>query len=103
VQHKQFTNGQPVLVRVYASQQCKWTHGTILRSTGPVSYIIKLPNGLTWRHYQDQLKLCSELKPTTQLNESIETVPQDMLSVPSISVSSDLTDSTFSDSSKTQT
>ena len=38
VQLKQLGNGQSVLVHVY-SQQYKWTRGTILRSTSPVSYI----------------------------------------------------------------
>ena len=96
VQPKQFANGQSVLVRVY-NQQCKWTRGKILRSTGPVSYIVKLSNGLTWRRHQDQLKSCS-VPITVQSTELPETVPQDMLSAPSTFVSSELPDSVSSNS-----
>ena len=96
VQPKQFANGRLVLVRVY-NQQCKWTRGKILRSTGPVSYIVKLSNGLTWRRHQDQLKSCS-VPITVQSTELPETVPQDMLSAPSTFVSSELPDSVSSNS-----
>ena len=61
MQPKQYAKGQSVLVRVYG-QRYKWTRGTILRSTGPVSYIVKLLNGLTWRRHQDQLKSCLDPK-----------------------------------------
>ena len=52
-----FTVGQSVLVRVYG-QTHKWTRGSILKSTGSLSYVIKLPNGSTCRCHQDQLKSC---------------------------------------------
>ena len=52
VQLKQFSPDQSVLVRVYG-QQHKWIRGTILRSTSPVSYIVKLSNRTTWRCHQD--------------------------------------------------
>ena len=59
-----------------------------------VSYIVKLPNGMTWRRYQDQLKSCSEqitqpnqppihdsiseallTAPSTRQQSSLQTVP----------------------------
>ena len=43
VQSRTFSQGQSVLIRVYG-QKRKWTCGTILKPTGPVSYIMKLPN-----------------------------------------------------------
>ena len=62
VQPEQFEIGPSVLVRVY-NQPYKWTRGTILSSIGPVSYIVRISNGFTWRRHQDQLKICSETKP----------------------------------------
>ena len=47
------------LICIYG-QKRKWTCGTILKPTGPVFYIVKLPDGMTWRHHQSQLKSCSE-------------------------------------------
>ena len=77
VQLKQFEKGQSVVVCVYG-QQYKWTRGTILRSTGPVSYMVRLSNGLTWRHHQDQLKSYSETKSVSP-NKLPETVPKTFL------------------------
>jgi len=76
--------------------------GTILRSTGPVSYIVKLLNGLMWRRHQDQLKSCVEPKTVTS-NKLPETVHQDMLFAPFSSVSSVFTDSIPVQSSDTKT
>ena len=66
VQSRTFSQGQSVLIRIYR-QKRKWTCGMILKPTGPVSYIVKLPSGTTWRRHQDQLKSCSEL--ITQPNQ----------------------------------
>ena len=62
VQPKLFEKGQSVVVHVY-NQQYKWTCGTVLRSTGPVSCVVRLSNGLTWQRHQDQLKSSSESEP----------------------------------------
>ena len=75
-----FTVGQPVLIRVYG-QNHKWTHGSILKSTGPLCYVIKLPNGSTCRRYQDQLKSCRE-QVTAPAQNIPDTVPPDLLTVP---------------------
>ena len=101
VQPKQFEKGQSVLVRVYG-QQYKWTHGTILRSTGPVSYIVRLSNGLTWRRHHDQLKSCPETKSVSP-NKLPETVPQDLLTAPSGYTSTELTGPVSSQSSVSPT
>ena len=47
VKSRRFEKGQSVLICVYG-QNRKWTYRTILKPTGPVSYIVKLPNGKTW-------------------------------------------------------
>ena len=53
----------------------------LLNSTGPLSYIVKLPNGTTGRCHQDQLKSCREqVTAPTQLPD---TVPPDLLTVSS--------------------
>jgi len=58
VQPKQYAKGQSVLV----GQHYKWTRGTILRSTGPVSYIVKLLNGdvtkINLKVVQNQKLIC---------------------------------------------
>jgi len=76
-----FADGQSVLVRVYGHNH-KWTRGTILKSTGPLSYIVKLPNDTTWRCHQDQLKHCQE-QLTTPTEQLPDTVPADLLAAPS--------------------
>jgi len=76
-----FTDGQSVLVRVYGHNH-KWTCGTIFKSTGPLSYIVKLPNGTTWQCHQDHLKHCRE-QLTTPTEQLPDTVPADLLVVPS--------------------
>ena len=98
MQSKQYAKDQSVLVHVYGHSY-KWSRGTILRSTGPVSYIVKFSNGLIWRRHQDQLESC--LEPKTDMSYDLpETVPQ---ATPSSSVSSELTDSMSLQSSDSET
>ena len=68
--------------RIYG-QNRKWTYRTILKPTGPVSYIVQLPNGTTWCRHQDQLKTLSE--QMTPLDQSVTHViiPKALLSTPS--------------------
>ena len=75
-----FTVSQPVLIRVYGHNH-KWTRGSILKSTGSLSYVIKLPNGSTCRRHQDQLKSCQE-QVTAPAQNIPDTVPPDLLTVP---------------------
>ena len=83
VPSRTFSQGQSVLIRIYG-QNRKWTYGTILRSTGPVSYIVKLPNGITWRRHQDQLKSCSvQITPPNQ-PPNHDSTPQALLTAPSL-------------------
>ena len=83
VKSRTFSKGQSVLIRVYG-QNRKWTYGTILKPTGPVSYIVQLPNGTTWRRHHDQLKTVSE--QMTPLDQSVTHVitPKALLSTPSL-------------------
>ena len=74
--------GQLVLIRIYG-QNRKWTYGTILKPTGPVSYIVKLPNGKTWRRHQDQLKACSEQITPPHQSVTHDITPTALLTTPS--------------------
>ena len=47
--------GERVFVRNYALGD-KWLPGVILRQTGPVSYLVALPNGQERRVHQDQVR-----------------------------------------------
>ena len=58
-----------------------------------MSYIVRLSNGLTWRHHHDQLKSCTETKSVSP-NKLPETVPQDLLTTPSGYTFTELTDPT---------
>ena len=60
----------------------------IVKATGQVSYvyIVKLPNGTTWRHHQDQLKSCRD-QVTTPSEQLPDTVSSELLTAPSVSIS----------------
>ena len=81
VKSQPFMKGQSVLVCVYG-QTHKWASGTILKSTGPVLYVVKLANGTTWQHHQDQLKSCLE-QIASSPDQLLDTVPPDLLMAPS--------------------
>ena len=52
---------------------------------------MRLSNGFTWRHHQDQLQSCSETKPVTP-KEFPETDLQDLLTAPLGYTTAELTD-----------
>ena len=52
--------------------------------------MVKLSNGTTGRHHQDQLKSCQE-QLTTPPDQFSDTVPPDLLTAPSVSNSSNHT------------
>ena len=81
--HSQLVN-QFQLLCVYG-QNHKWTRGSILKSTGPLSYVIKLPNGSAYRRHQGQLKSCLEV--TAPAQNIPDTVPPDLLTVPTMVLS----------------
>ena len=78
IQSYPFADGQSVLVRVYG-QNHKWTHGSILNSTGPLSYRVKLSDGSVCRHHKDQLR---EQQVPAQPQHLPITVPPDLLTIP---------------------
>ncbi|XP_025758532.1 uncharacterized protein K02A2.6-like [Oreochromis niloticus] len=52
---RQFTLGEPVLVRDYRKGEDKWTHGVVLEKTGPVSYKVNVGAQGVWKRHVDQM------------------------------------------------
>lgn len=46
--------GQPVLIRDFRGSN-KWINGIVVKQLSPVSYIVKLQSGVTWKRHIDQL------------------------------------------------
>ena len=57
------SDNQPVLTRNFGRGH-KWLKGEIIKSTGPVSYLLKLQNGILVRFHQDQLHKCVKTNDT---------------------------------------
>ena len=72
---RNFPVGQNVMVRQFRAGP-KWIPGTILKQTGPLSYIVKVHNGLEWKRHVDHLRanvnkepLNSESQPSANYSE----------------------------------
>ncbi|XP_045535455.1 uncharacterized protein K02A2.6-like [Papilio machaon] len=52
---REFSVGETVLARDYASKGNKWAEATVVKRTGPVSYKVALGNGVEWRRHADQV------------------------------------------------
>nr|XP_039263169.1 uncharacterized protein K02A2.6-like [Styela clava] len=50
-----FELGQAVLARDYSSKKRRWVSGTIIKHLGPLTYLVKIFNGVTWKRHIDQL------------------------------------------------
>lgn len=51
-----FAQGQTVAVRDYRQDHSRWTPGTIMAQTGPVSYFVEVASGGKWRRHADQIR-----------------------------------------------
>jgi transposase InsO family protein len=67
---KEFKIQETVWVRDYQGNT-KWVPGTIEKKTGPLSYIVNLENGLTWRRHADQLRHREVNKPESETPELV--------------------------------
>jgi transposase InsO family protein len=61
--------GDLVYARVYSRNKCSWMPAVVTRSTGPVSYEVRLTDGRTQRCHVDQLMLRSAIKANCYLIE----------------------------------
>ena len=62
-----FAKDTPVLVRNYGQDQ-KWVKGWVVKTTGPVSYLVRLQNGKVIRRHQDQIRSRTEQSSATTVN-----------------------------------
>ena len=71
---RQLAVGQCVLARDYRGKD-KWVECTVVKQLGPVTYIVQLDSGLTWKRHIDQLVgLQSGSKNLMDHNRSYELV-----------------------------
>ena len=57
----EFSAGDRVLVK----DKSDWAPGTIIQRLEPLSYLVKLSNGRTWRHHVELMKLITESDSST--------------------------------------
>ena len=53
---REFALQDPVYVENFTSRKPKWIPGTIVKITGPLSYVIELLNGTTVRRHVDSIR-----------------------------------------------
>ena len=69
VKEREFTIGQSVLAKNFHSGT-KWLPGTITEILGPVTYLVRMKNNLTWKRHVDQLRSRSSLSDESSLEGS---------------------------------
>ena len=58
---RMFAPGDKILAKNFRSSNPKWLSGEIIRSTGPLSYLIKLSNGVETRCHVDHIRKTKSL------------------------------------------
>ena len=53
---REFDIGQQVMARNVRQSRPKWIPATILKKTGPISYIVKTNSGLDWKRHVDHIR-----------------------------------------------
>jgi hypothetical protein len=53
---RKFALQDPVYIENFTSRKPKWIPGTIVKVTGPLSYVIELQNGTTARRHVDSIR-----------------------------------------------
>ena len=51
-----FGPGDQVWTRDFRNNSPKWISGVVLQSVGPVSYMIRLPDGTLWKRHVDHIR-----------------------------------------------
>jgi len=80
-QVRQFGVGEQVFVRNYQAGK-QWLPGVIERTTGPVSFLVKLDDGRQRRCHQDQVRKCTVAVPPSTVQSDAD-ILEDIV-VPSI-------------------
>ena len=57
--------GQPVMVKNMRPGE-NWIPGVVLKQLGPVSFLVDVGEGRTWKRHIDHLKICDLTEPTTE-------------------------------------
>ena len=63
-----FHRGQTVIVRDSRQNASKWIPGTIVKQTGPLSYLVNVGNGTEWKRHVDHIR--EHATPTTKSNNT---------------------------------
>ena len=70
---RQVDVGQSVMVRNLRPSGPKWIPGTVLKQTGPLSYIVQVNSGLVWKRHIDHIRLSiSDVTPKPSLPPIME-------------------------------
>ena len=69
MKERTFNIGQGVLAKNFRSGT-KWVPGTITQRLGPVTYLVKVKNDVTWKRHVDQLRSRSEQSNESSSEES---------------------------------
>ncbi len=64
-------SGQPVMVKNLRPGDT-WIPGVVLKQLGPVSYLVDVSDGRTWRRHIDHLKIRNLPEPMTELSENTD-------------------------------
>ena len=60
---RQFEIGEQVMIRNVRQSGPKWVPGTILKKTGPLSYVVKMTSGLEWNCHVDLIRAYQQRVP----------------------------------------
>ena len=63
VKARSFRESQPVMVRNLRQSGSKWIPGTVLKQTGPLSYVVRTESGLAWKRHVDHLHEYTVVQP----------------------------------------
>ena len=63
---RQFHVGQKVMVKDMRPTDTKWIPGVVIKQLGPVSYLVKVEQGLHWKRHIDHLRAHSETSPRSE-------------------------------------
>ena len=58
---RMFAQGDKIFAKNFRSSNPKWLSGEIIRSTSPLSYLIKLSNGVETRRHVDHIRKTKSL------------------------------------------
>ena len=66
--------GQQLMVRNLHPED-KWVPGTTIERTGPLSYLVQVGGGKTWKRHIDHLRLMSDSPQEEQMTEATKGNP----------------------------